>query len=205
MAASRVSLNRVPLVYFIGLVPGRYFAMFPVFVVADDPAHLTFSVAADDLSSLVSADDEVREDSTPRRAYITRIVQQRLHQRAFRERVLTAYRGSCAICRLRHEELLDAAHIVPDHDPRGFPTVSNGLALCKLHHAAFERHFLGIRPDLIVEVRSDLLEEDDGPMLDHGLKGCHRRPLVVVPRSNSQRPNTASLEERYEIFRRAGH
>jgi hypothetical protein len=59
--------------------------------------------------------------------------------------VLRAYRDCCAVCRLRHEELLDAAHILPDGHPRGEPVVRNGLALCKLHHAAFDRHILGIR------------------------------------------------------------
>ncbi len=37
-----------------------------------------------------------------------------MHQQEFRQRVLRAYRERCAICRLRHEELLDAAHILPD-------------------------------------------------------------------------------------------
>ena len=42
----------------------------------------------------------------------------------------------CALCRLRHQELLDAAHITPDSEAEGEPLVSNGVVLCKLHHAA---------------------------------------------------------------------
>jgi putative restriction endonuclease len=49
-------------------------------------------------------------------------------------------------------------------------TVSNGLALCKLHHAAFDGHILVLRPDLIVEIREDILREKGGPMLGHGLR-----------------------------------
>lgn len=97
--------------------------------------------------------------------YITATVRQRLHQRTFRERVMQACGEQCSLCRLRHGELLDAAHIIPDGRPGGDPIVQNGLALCKLHHAAFDRRFLGIRPDYMVEVRRDLLEENDGPML----------------------------------------
>jgi hypothetical protein len=52
--------------------------------------------------------------------------------------VLAAYRHQCSLCRLKHEELLDAAHIIPDADPEGEPVVSNGLALCRLHHSAFD-------------------------------------------------------------------
>ena len=47
------------------------------------------------------------------------------------------------------------------------------LALCRLHHAAFDRQFIGIRPDYVVEVWRKILDEDDGPMLPHGLKGLH--------------------------------
>ncbi len=107
----------------------------------------------------------IHEDRRPPRSYVTRLTKQRMHQQQeFRQRVLRAYCEQCAICRLRHVELLDAAHILPDGHPRGEPVVPNGVALCKLHHAAFDRHFLGVRPDLTVELRPDVLREPDGPM-----------------------------------------
>lgn len=40
-----------------------------------------------------------------------------------------------------------AAHIIPDREEGGEPPVTNGLALCKLHHTAFDAFFLSIRPD----------------------------------------------------------
>ena len=126
-------------------------------------------------------------------------VRVRLHQRAFRERVLQAYREQCAICRLRHSELLDAAHIIPDTEPEGEPVVSNGLALCKLHHAAFDRQFLAIRPDYVIEIRRDILEESDGPMLLHGLKEMHQKK-IVLPTVSEHRPNPMFLEKRYQRF-----
>jgi putative restriction endonuclease len=60
--------------------------------------------------------------------------------------------------------LLGAAHIIPDSDPEGHPEVSNGLSLCKIHRAAFDRGIIGIRPDYAIEVREDALKEVDGPM-----------------------------------------
>jgi putative restriction endonuclease len=114
-----------------------------------------------------------------------------------------AYREQCALCRLRHRELLDAAHIIADRDERGEPEVSNGLALCKLHHAAFDREIIGIRPDLIIEVRGDVLLEADGPMLRHGLQGFHGQ-RIHVPARAPERPDPDRLRERYERFRRAG-
>lgn len=55
----------------------------------------------------------------PLKAYVAREVKQRLHQQRFRYLVLRAYRQECSICRLRHPQLLEAAHILPDRDVRG--------------------------------------------------------------------------------------
>ena len=78
--------------------------------------------------------------------------------------------------------------ILPDGHSKGEPWVCNGLALCKLHHAAFDNNIIGIRPDLMVEVRNDVLEESDGPMLQYGLKECHEKTLVILPRSEELKP-----------------
>ena len=106
--------RRTPLIYFHGIVPGRYLADYPVFIVGDDPAALTFTVSVDErrfasLGTLPESHDESVETDI-RRRYVTRQVQQRLHQREFRERVLDAYRRHCAVCRLKRDSLLDAAH-----------------------------------------------------------------------------------------------
>jgi putative restriction endonuclease len=197
--------RRLPLIYFHGIVRGKYLAAWPVFVVGDDPANLAFSVAVDEAAHLglrpVVAQKEVREDDeSARRVYVTAAVRVRLHQRAFRERVLEAYRRQCAFCRLRHEELLDAAHIVPDREPAGGPLVRNGLALCALHHAAFDRYFLGLRPDYVLEVRRDILEEHDGPTLVHAIQALHGT-RIIVPRQPDLQPARELVEIRYQRFR----
>ncbi len=91
---------------------------------------------------------------------------------------------------------------MPPLEPRGEPIVPNGLSLCKLHHAAFDANILGIRPDHVVELRLDILEEHDGPMLLHGLQAFQDR-RIWTPNSLLQRPKAEFLEERYEMFRRA--
>ena len=194
-----------PLVYFHGIVPGKYLAIWPVYIVNDIPRDLSFEVAVDDAyeaeQMLKSGEQpEVHESSIARREYITTTVKQRVHQSAFRERVLHAYRDQCALCRLKHVELLDAAHIIPDAEEWGEPVIENGLALCKLHHAAFDRHFLGIRPDYTVILRDDVMHETDGPMLLHGLQGMHEQKLVL-PSRKEQWPDPDRLGERYDRFR----
>lgn len=197
----RAMADEVPLVYFAGIVPGWYLPAYPAFVVRDEPDALTFTVAVDKTLADTGQQPYV-EDPMPRRAYVTREVRQRLHQAGFRQRVIRAYREMCAVCRLRHRELLDAAHILPDWDPRSEPVVPNGLALCRLHHAAFDGHIIGIRPDLVIEVRPDVLREIDGPMLIHGLQGFQGAELFV-PRTDAHKPNRDHLAARYEQFRTA--
>jgi putative restriction endonuclease len=202
----RTAMNsRVPLVYFHRIVPSKYVAAWPVFIVADDPNRLVFTVAVDDLEHLYPigmGEPQVKEREDARRVYITAVTRIRVHQRAFRERVLEAYRRQCAFCHFRHEELLDAAHIVPDAHPAGEPVVRNGLALCSLHHGAFDRYFLGVRPDYVIEVRPDVLVEKDGPTLIHGIQALHGRSLLV-PREEQLKPDRELLAMRYEDFRKA--
>jgi putative restriction endonuclease len=122
----------------------------------------------------------------------------------FRARVLTAYYSRCSICALRHDELLDAAHIIADGKPHGDPFVPNGLSMCKIHHAAFDRNILGIQPDLTIRIRRDVLEEIDGPMLRHGLQDMNGKSVMIIPRARHAQPGRVRLEERYAEFEAAG-
>lgn len=203
--------NQIPLIYFHGIVPSRYLAVWPVFIVGDDQQNLTFKVAVEEENILANLKDKekaedallVSDQDNARRTYITSLVKGRLHQRAFREKVLKAYRQQCAMCRLKHMELLDAAHIIPDSDPEGDPVISNGLSLCKIHHAAYDKNILGVRPDLKIEVRGDILKETDGPMLQYGLQKLNGTE-IVVPFKSDLKPNKLFLERRFEEFRKVG-
>jgi putative restriction endonuclease len=200
----RMAMQRqTPLIYLHGIVPSFCEAVWPIFIVEDHPETLSFVAAIDDQIGAPAAwqfNDPAA--LTARRQYVTAAVRQRLHQRGFRQRVLRAYQQCCAICRLRHDELLEASHILPDGHPRGEPIVPNGLALCKLHHAAFDSYIIGVTPDLEVKVRLDVLEEIDGPMLLHGLQGFQGR-RIHVPRPYHFKPNRDFLAERYDLFMRA--
>jgi putative restriction endonuclease len=195
----RAMQDRIPLIYFHATVPARYIAAWPVYIVGDDPGQLAFRVDVDTLKPWTVGSDQIAEPDLSRR-YGLRTTRQRLHQQAFRDRVLRAYREHCAVCRLRHTELLDAAHIIPDSDPEGEPRVSNGLSLCKIHHAAYDQELFGIRPDLIIEVRQSILKEADGPMLRHGLQEIHDS-RIYEPSKAEWRPDEDALERRYTSFR----
>lgn len=197
--------QRVPLVYFHGLVPGKYLPLWPVFIVNDDREALAFTVALDDAAALqkliqpFTVADSGDAEEPIRRGYLTAIAKVRIHQQAFRERVIAAYQQQCAICRLKHDELLDAAHILADSTPEGVSTVANGIALCKLHHAAFDKYFLSVRADYVIQIRQDVMLETDGPMLKHGLQGLHDKK-IHIPLRDDQQPDRRSLELRHARF-----
>lgn len=197
--ALRIAMEtRVPLIWFMGVAKGVFTAIAPVWLVNEEERQHQFVVALDETQRWTDP-STLDEDH---RAYVERLTRLRLHQPVFRARVLHAYDRQCAMCRLRLPDLLDAAHIVPDHELAGTPVVPNGLALCKIHHAAFDRHILGVRPDCVIEVRQDILDAVDGPMLRHGLQELSRQPLVI-PAARNARPDPDRLEARYELFRRA--
>jgi putative restriction endonuclease len=188
-----------PLIYLIGLESGLYQVNYPAYIIDDSPATLTFRVEVDVEPRLI---DPTRIDvgsRAPARQYATVTAKRRLHQHRFRQLVVRAYRSRCAVCQIRHSPLIDAAHILEDRDERGLPEIPNGLALCKIHHAAYDANILGVSPDYLVHIRSDVLAERDGPMLRWGLQEMDRRSLQV-PRAPLQQPNREFLAERFEVF-----
>ncbi len=189
----------MPLILFRKEVPNVYTPVAPVYVVDDEPESNQFLIALDEAFRFIPDPAHL---TTPQREYALRLAKQRLHQPAFRTRVLVAYETQCAICELKHGALLDAAHIVPDSDERGLPTVNNGLALCKIHHAAYDQNMLGVTPDGEVRIALDLLEEIDGPMLKHGLQAMHGH-RITLPRRRTDRPDRQLLAWRYEQFHSA--
>jgi putative restriction endonuclease len=116
--------NRIPIIYFLGIAPGRYQAMLPSFISGWDGNALKARVAfgAPDQETLTPPETALE------RRYALRAVKERLHQASFREAVITAYNGRCALSGLPESLLLDAAHIVADKDEQfGQPVVPNGI------------------------------------------------------------------------------
>ena len=199
----RLMWERRPLIYFHGIEKGLYLAAWPVYVVGDDKPGLTFTIDLGPRTGVGSQVADRAEAGYGEKRYVFVPAKRRVHQARFRLRVMRAYQRRCSICRLGHQELLDAAHIIPDAESGGEATISNGLSLCKIHHAAFDGNIIGIDPDLVVHVREDILEEKDGPMLQHGIKETHGMRLRVVPRRKEDRPSQARLAERFRRFKQA--
>ena len=193
--------RRLPLLWFRGVQSGWYLPVFPVWLVGEEPDLQQFVVALD-VDEMEMWEQPTLVDLDHRRRYVARTARTRLHQPMFRARVMLAYRQRCSLCRLAHPELLDAAHILADNEG-GEPVVPNGIAMCKIHHAAYDANIVGIDPDYRVLIRPDVLDESDGPTLRHALQALHQSPLQVIPRKKLARPNRDLLAARFERFRQA--
>lgn len=85
------------------------------------------------------------------RRWIVATIARRYRAADFRRRVLSAYGHRCAVCGLQLD-LVEAAHINPVTERTSTDETANGLALCPLHHAAYDRRVISITESYNVEV-----------------------------------------------------
>jgi putative restriction endonuclease len=188
------------LIWFQGVASGIYLPIYPVWLAAEEAGQTQFVVSFDEDSMRVRQDLGL-EDPALVRSYAERVVKQRLHRPMFRQRVLLAYKNQCSICRLRHTRLLDAAHVLSDSEG-GEPVVTNGIAMCKIHHAAYDVDIFGIDTTYRVSVRHDILEEVDGATLRYTLQEINGS-RIDLPSRRSARPNQELLDVRWHRFKAA--
>lgn len=188
---------QIPIVYFLGVAPRLYDALVPTFIVDWNPTSLSVKLAFAASEVATAAPQTATE-----RRYALRQVKQRLHQASFRQMVISAYDGKCAISGLPEPLLLDAAHIMNDgNEQYGQPIVSNGIPLSKIHHAAFDAQLIGIDPDFKVHVSRKLFDLRDGPTLE-ALRQFDTHALHL-PRRQKDRPDRDRLAMRFEKFKAA--
>ena len=190
-------VSGLPLIWFHGVASGVYLPIFPVWLAAEEAASQQFVVSLDE-ASLQARRDLAVEDPALLRSYAERTVQTRLHQPLFRQRVLLAYENKCALCHLRHTRLLDAAHVIADADG-GQPVVTNGISMCKIHHAAYDADIFGIDPKYRVGVRPDVMLEIDGPTLRYTLQAIDGSQ-IDLPRRRAAKPDPEALDVRWKQF-----
>ena len=198
--ALRTAMTRkLPLILFQGVASGLYLPIYPVWLADEEPGSQQFVVSLDEESlqrrQLAVGDPELL------RAYAERVVSTRLHQPIFRQRVLLAYGNQCSLCHLRHTRLLDAAHVLADAEG-GQPIVTNGIAMCKIHHAAYDADIFGISPEYKVGVRPDVLTENDGPTLRYTLQAIDGAE-IARPERRSAWPDRELLDVRWRRFLQA--
>ncbi len=196
--ALRVAMvEQLPVIWFHGVARAVYLPIYPVWLAAEEPSACQFVLSLD-MESLQAWTELSDRDPELLRSYAERTVLARLHQPLFRQRVLVAYDNRCALCSLRHTRLLDAAHVLPDA-AGGQPVVTNGIAMCKIHHAAYDADIFGISPEYAVGVRQDVMSEIDGPTLRYTLQAIDGT-TIELPKQRRARPDRDLLDIRWKQF-----
>ena len=80
--------------------------------------------------------------------------------------------------------------------------VINGIAMCKIHHAAYGADIFGIKPDYEVGFRADVMTELDGPTLRYTLQEIDGS-RIQLPIRLAAHPNPELLEVRLQRFQEA--
>lgn len=132
---------------------------------------------------------------SPERQTVLVMIAKTLRDNSFKKRVLNAYKNYCAFCDIQLK-LVDAAHILPVAG-EGSDETSNGLALCALHHRAFDRVLVTLNEEYqilvnerkIAEVRSWGLEGGEDRFREQ------TRAVIRVPRIQSDRPAAVSIRQ----------
>jgi len=143
---------------------------------------------------------EERVDSPPQLTEDqTRYTESRRRARdsAFAELVKDAYDEQCAICGSVRESPngnpeVEAAHIYPKHED-GRDEVRNGIALCRLHHWAFDTGWLSLTDEYEVLVKDAL--ERNGYYEFKQLEGDR----ILLPEQEDTRPHPVFLEEHRQL------
>lgn len=87
----------------------------------------------------------------------------------FRRKVLRAYENRCAMCGLQLR-LLDAAHVLPVDQPGSTDDTNNGVALCALHHRAYDRALVAFDPTYAIRVNTKQVGELTALSLAGGIR-----------------------------------
>lgn len=134
----------------------------------------------------------IEENVAQQRQYAVVSTKRALRDINFRDRVLRVYGYQCTLCVLQLK-LLDAAHILPVTHPDSTDETRNGVALCTLHHRAYDRGFVTFDTDYRVHLHEEMAEELRTQNLDGGLRRFreHLRPILSLPPDRNDRPHAS--------------
>jgi hypothetical protein len=131
-------------------------------------------------------DSDTLEDATER--MLVSIVR-RQGQTQFRERLIKAYKGKCAISGSDVEQALEAAHIIP-YDGKKTNNTSNGLLLRADLHTLFDLKLITIDPSTMKVLIS--------PELMKTSCQAFRQKKIMLPDDMNDQPDPEAIRNHYE-------
>ncbi len=175
-------------------------AMLPTYIELQESLH-AFGDQNDRFEALETAakgitipQEEILTLPTERQTVISTITR-RQRESSFRSRVLTAYNHRCATCALQLN-LVEAAHIIPVYNPDSTDLTSNGLALCALHHRAYDGGLLAVNEHFKILENPDLIHQLESSGRVEGLDFFkdNLRQDILLPEKVSNHPKPEYLK-----------
>lgn len=160
--------------------------------------------AAADLSLLNSLDSLTEAQIATVQNHDRQIILSRIARKYrssdFRKRVLGAYAHQCAACGVQLE-LIDAAHIIPVAATTSSDETKNGIALCKLHHTAYDRNLMSFDERYKIEVSDSEVSRLAAINLVGGLKEFkqHLRTAIILPSDRRDYPPPQYISEARKV------
>jgi len=171
----------------------------PLHNVDDDANQVAQMIDASPEEQRAFIDESQTSDQAARRVELIETLRRHRDAR-FRPAVLQAYRFRCAVCDTALK-LVDAAHIIPVSHPLGTDEVTNGVALCRLHHGAYDNGLLGIQSTYRIILNPDAINRLERADLNAGL-AVFRKALpaqITPPRVPEVRPDPNHLRIGLEV------
>lgn len=143
---------------------------------------------------------EIEAIPNPARQQVIAQITRKYRAHDFRSRVLGAYGHRCAFCGLQLN-LVDAAHIVPVAYSASTDETSNGIALCKLHHAAFDRNLLSIDEAYRIELSQTESARLHSENRHGGMSAFQKnlKPAIILPHDRRDYPEQRYIVKAREI------
>jgi putative restriction endonuclease len=145
-------------------------------------------------------DDEIEEVADTKRRTIIRTIVTKYRSAKFREKVLDAYGHKCAFCQIQLS-LIDAAHIIPVASPESTDEVVNGVALCKLHHFAYDGNLVSFNERYQIEISKNRVRALTKIRKAGGLADFEKSlgKSILLPTNSRQQPNPAYIKKSRRI------
>lgn len=119
-----------------------------------------------------------------------------------RNKIMNIYKGRCAVCnysvKFNNKFVgVEAAHVLAVQDG-GSDEVNNGMALCSIHHKAFDSYVMGIDTQYNIKIAQNIKGyKKIGRMLIKDIDGHKCTSLESLDHP----PSKNNLEKKYDIFK----
>lgn len=133
------------------------------------------------------------KDAESAKKRTVQLIADRRGQAQFRQKLLSAYNGKCAISATNLPPVLEAAHIVP-YQGKNTNHITNGILLRSDFHTLFDFGLIGVNNLYQVIISSSLRDTE--------YENYHKSN-ILLPTSKHERPSLLALESRALPYRNA--